>query len=256
MRHIYVEGIYGLGDTLFQIATAVHYQDVCGGEIILCDNERIRFGTSHSFGRTKTFREKGKKIPYTHTIFKWFRTYRMPRRFTCAHHDGDATEIRPLEENEHILIHGSCQSQVLYRPYIRAIPRYLCLDDETIRTYLQDKYPNIEEGIMVGWDRVRTPQIYSHALSMIRQQGISLEHLFVVSDTSNVCLGTEMCDLFQLYAGMMCRYYLIGESVFHLWVAYLGTIDNARDKRVFVFDNSYVTNHALALDDWIQIITD
>ena len=59
-------------------------------------------------------------------------------------------------------------------------------------------------------------------------------------------------DVYQLYAGLMCKHYILSESTFHLWIAYLGTIKND-DKQVIVFNDTAILRKNLSLDKWIKI---
>ena len=59
-------------------------------------------------------------------------------------------------------------------------------------------------------------------------------------------------DIYQIYAGLMCKHYILSESTFHLWISYLGTI-NDDNKKVIIFNNTDITNRNLSLDNWIKI---
>ena len=59
-------------------------------------------------------------------------------------------------------------------------------------------------------------------------------------------------DIIQFYFGLQCKNYILCESTFHLWIAYLGTIDK-QFKKVICFNNTHITNYNLALENWIKL---
>ena len=50
----------------------------------------------------------------------------------------------------------------------------------------------------------------------------------------------------------MFKHYVLSESTFHLWIAYLGTVDRT-DKQVIVFNNTDITKRPLSFKHWRHI---
>ena len=87
------------------------------------------------------------------------------------------------------------------------------------------------------------------------------ENLFIISDVDNaweifdlqnIYPATQVVedDITQIYLGRMCSHFILSESTFHLWIAYLC---NTVNKKVIVFKDTDITNRKLFLDDWIHI---
>ena len=51
---------------------------------------------------------------------------------------------------------------------------------------------------------------------------------------------------------MMCKHYIISESSYHWWVAYMGIVNNS-DKKVLYFNNSDLTTRELTMNNWIGV---
>ena len=93
---------------------------------------------------------------------------------------------------------------------------------------------------------------------------ISIDNLFILSDIpgawadefglQNIYPATfvDENDICQIYAGLMCKHYVLSESTFHLWIAYLGTV-NSSEKEVIVFRDTGFANKNKSLDNWIRV---
>uniref|UniRef100_A0A6C0F724 Glycosyl transferase family 11 n=1 Tax=viral metagenome TaxID=1070528 RepID=A0A6C0F724_9ZZZZ len=268
--NIYVNGIGGLGNCLFQISTAIYYKEMFGGNILLNNNNKIKFGTSNKFGRKQNVIKLGKDIPYTETIFKCFDMCKKGKK-NCIkiHNDNTNNKIVP---SKNILISGYCQNIHLFEEYLHKVPQYLNLNDPTIINYIKSKYENIEQGIFIGLRvgddfkhmKKITRKSYQNALEKLKYMNINIDNLFVVSDVDDAWVDKfdlqnlypatfiNENDITQIYVGLMCKHYILSESTFHLWIAYLGTINNI-DKKVIVFKDTDLTNRPLSLDNWIKV---
>ena len=89
-----------------------------------------------------------------------------------------------------------------------------------------------------------------------------MEKIYIISDTPNISnhfslnehydyIEVNEKDIVQFYFGLACKNYILSESTFHLWIAYLASVKY--DKKVIVFNNTDITNRNLALDNWIKI---
>ena len=269
---VYVDGIAGLGNSIFQIATAIYYTEKFNCNLILTKNNTLKFGTCNIAGRNNGRKDKsGECITYDRTIlskFNWVDN-RVTNHVTDVFNNYTDNKIVP---NNDIRIKGYCQNINLFKEYLHCIPKYLKLDDSNIINYVKSKYKNIENGIFIG---LRVGNDFSHmrkinrdsyklALNKLKNDGINIDNLFIISDVKNAWedkfdLNSEFPatdiiedDITQLYAGMLCEHYILSESTYHLWIAYLGTV-NKPDKKVIVFNDTDLTNRKLTLDNWVKI---
>lgn len=267
---VYVDGISGIGNSLFQIATAISYKEKYNTNILLkSDSYVLRYGTSKLFNRTKQKKDKNSNedITYDKTIFSKFEYYNTRNNLAieCAN-DYTSTIVTPSTD---IIIKGYCQNVELFKDYIHKIPEYLHLDDSTIIDYIKTKYKNTENGVMIGLRigedfkhmNKLTRNSYINALETLKRMGVNIDNLFIISDTDNAweifnlhelypATQVNEDDITQIYIGRMCSHFILSESTFHLWIAYLS---NTANKNVVVFNNTDITNRNLFLDGWIHV---
>ena len=268
--NVYVDGIAGLGNTLFQIATAIGYKEKYNLDIFLkSDSYEIKYGTSIMFNRIKLSNDSisNQYITYDKTIFSKFDYYDTTSN-SVFELINDYTDniIIPLSD---IKIKGYCQNVNLFKEYIHKIPEYLCLDDPIKNNYIKSKYKNFDNAIMIGvrigddFNHMKklTRNSYIKALETLKHIGVNIENLFIIADVDNaweifdlqnIYPATQVVedDITQIYLGRLCSHFILSESTFHLWIAYLC---NSVNKKVIVFKNTDITNRNLFLDDWIHI---
>tara|TARA_B100001093_G_C26768015_1_gene988789 strand:- start:534 stop:1400 length:867 start_codon:yes stop_codon:yes gene_type:complete len=277
-KNIYVNGCGGLGNILFQIASAIYYKEKFGGNIFLRNSNNIKYGTSNKFGRKQSLVINDNKIPYTDSIFKKFDLYdhEITEPYITIHNRYTAKKYDP--EGKSLLFPSKpsclCQNINLFLNYLEKIPSYLHFEDSQIKNYIRMKYPNIEYGTMIGIRVGRdfshmkkiTRQSYINALEKLKSMKINIDHIYIVSDVSEAWLTkfklqdsypatfVEENDIYQLYAGMMCKNFILSESTFHLWIAILSSI-NRKDKKVIYFNNTDLSNRPITpnTDNWIKI---
>ena len=267
---VYVDGIAGLGNTLFQIATAISYKEKYNLDIFLkSDSYEIQYGTSIMFNRIKLSNDpiSNEYITYDKTIFSKFDYYD-----TAIHSVielvNDYTDNIIIPSSD-IRIKGYCQNIGLFKEYIHKIPEYLHLNDPIRNNYIKSKYKNLENGVMIGvrigddFNHMNklTRNSYINALETLKHIGVNIENLFIIADVENaweifdlqnIYPATQVVedDITQIYLGRMCSHFILSESTFHLWIAYLC---NTVNKKVIVFKDTDITNRKLFLDDWIHI---
>lgn len=271
----YVCGTGGLGNVLFQIAVAIYYCETYGYELNLVSTSHTLFGTSNQFNRDNCLRINGQLVSYDHTIFKKIKFVDSPRnQYLIIHHDNDPSIVRfqlhsfnlPVE----IVIDGYNQNIDLFREVMHKIPSYLNLNEDGIKSYIFNKYGDLSNATVVG---VRIGQDFSHmtkltadsyrkAIHLLKRQNSINGKIYVIGDISTDAffgnthefVEVKESDIVQLYFGMACQNYVLSESTFHLWVAYLGTrFGEDRNKHVVCFNNTDITNRNLSLDSWIHI---
>ena len=93
---------------------------------------------------------------------------------------------------------------------------------------------------------------------------INVNNLFIISnfknawsdkfDLQNIYPTTEVDedDYTQFIFGTKCKHFILSESIFHLWISYLGTINN-KNKKVLYFKNTDFDLRPLVFDDWLKI---
>lgn len=276
-KKIFVQRTGGtqLGNFLYKIATAIYYREEFGYEIFL-DKKGIP-GLSFNYP-TKDYlrnRETNEYVPFDKSILSKFDWYggndNKPENFEIIHNDYSDTIIVPTKN---IMITGYCQNINLFKKHLNKMPKYLNLNDNTIRDYINSKYKNVKDSIVIGvragedWKNMIKLQreSYISALNKLKELGVSIENLFIMSNVRNVwedkfdlqkdypaIVVDEDC-ITQFYLGMMCNNFVLSESTFHLWVAYLGTLNNP-NKKVIVFEDTDPTNRPLCLPNknWIKV---
>lgn len=275
MRTIYIQGTGGLGNCLFQIAAAIHYCEKYGYSIVLLYSESLLFGTSNKFDKTKCLMGSDNNwITYDKTIYKNFKfdyfNY-IQVDDTTIKLENDFTDNRIMVTGEDIVIGGYNQNLNLFKEYINIIPNYLHLYHDTIREYITNKYGDISDGICVcirmGSDFTSLSRLvtesYINALDYYKNAGENMKNIYIISDMPNIntlfaihetykYIEINESDIIQFYFGLQCKNYILSESTFHLWIAYLGTISKP-SKNVICFNNTHITNHNLALENWIKL---
>ena len=269
---IYIEGGpgKGLSNNMWAIATAIYYRENYGMNIMLRETDSILFGTSNKFGR-KTYKiENGKILSYKDTFFKklMFYTGDVKEQVDILHND--FTNNKPIPRRS-VMVRGFCANMNLFHSIHNKIPNYLHLHDESTIQYIRNKYENIENGIMIGIRRGPdggfkkiTQESYKNALERLKSMDIDISNLFILTDVTDAwanIIGLESKypaieiredDYTQFIAGMMCQHFIITESSYHWWIAYMGIIDHPI-KKVLYFDESDLTRRDLTMKDWIKI---
>lgn len=261
MPNVYLSGVGGLGNCLFQLSAAIYYCEKYKYNLFLIKSPSLLFGTSKMFGRVKCHTDGQEVLTYDKTIFnKLVFIDRLNEICQIIHNDYTENHM-VIDEN--LYISGYNQNLNLFKEVFYAIPRYLNLDDTLIKEYITNKYGDLSSatviGLRIGSDFSHmtkiTPKSYMNALDIL-----GVTNVYVIGDMpSDKFFGStfkdiEESDIVQLYFGMMCKNYILSESTFHLWIAYLGT-DFGKDltKKVICFNNTDITNRHLELDSWIRM---
>jgi hypothetical protein len=278
MHNIYINGIGGLGNCLFQIAVGIYYREKYKNyKIILNKTPEILYGTSNMFGKTKCLQDKdGNFIDYSKTIFSKFsfaeKDSIIDNDHIILHNDFKDIIIELSKQN--LLISNYYQHQNIFFPYLNKISDYLYLKDEKIINYIKSKYSNIENSICIG---IRIGEDYKHmnkltidsykkGLEYLKNIGVTINNIYIISDTLEVnkhgfnfldynCVEINESDIIQIYLAIMCKHFILSESSFHLWIAYIATI-NDLSKNVIYFKHTLTTACNLELSElknWIGI---
>ena len=138
----------GLGNILFQIASAIYYCEKYNYEIILNYSNSIVFGTSNMFGKTKCLKDENNNyLSYDKTIFKKFKFMNSNNAYKTIIYN-NFSDTRLVEPNSDILVRGYNQNINLFKEYINLIPNYLHLKDTTITNYIYNKYGDVSNELI------------------------------------------------------------------------------------------------------------
>lgn len=271
MNTIYVFGIpkCGLGNVLFQVATAIYYCEKYGYTLELLETNEVLYGTSNSYGKVKCLVDDNNIFKtYNQTIFSKIKTIReLPQVDNYVRITNDRMEDIIVPDGSPILVFSYChniQASIDLFPKIK--DKYLHFEDQNIKDYIRNKYGDVSKGICLGvrigsdfshMKRI-TPTSYLKALDHYKNIGVNTDTIYVISDTPNYTLDGYNCidvnepDIIQFYIGLACKNYILSESTFHLWIAYMGTC-NDNSKKVLCFNNTDITNTSFNLSSWIKI---
>jgi len=267
---VFVSGIGGIGNTLFQLATAIYYCETYNYDLIITQNRATLFGTSNLFGKTNCLNVNNEFVTYDKTIFSKIKFIKsIDGNYITVHNNYTNDLIVPTNEN--ILISGYNQNISLFSSVMNKIPKYLHLDDINIKKSIFEKYPNIANStiicVRIGDDFRHMTKItqdsYLKAIDHLKQNGETINDVFVISDVNtNKFFNNLMInyaeinepDIIQFYAGLLCKNLILSESTFHLWIAYLASdFGKNTDKKVICFNNTDITNRNLNVENWITL---
>ena len=266
---VYVSGISGLGNNLFQLAVAIYYKETNKDKniniILDSSSELLRHGSGNKFGRKRL------KTSYLDSILNKFNTSScIPK---CDYNlYNDCISLNKIDlsnkENSSILISGYCQNVDLFFSVGEKLLEYFNLDDSDVKNQLLDKYKidssaiNIMLGIRIGIDggfkySKFTKQSYTSILNTIvnTYDDDKVINVYVLSDIEDVSFMIQTSDKYniiyvheddigQIYVGLMCNYFILSDSTFHWWIAFLKwSKDNSTN--VHVFNDTDITNRCL-----------
>jgi hypothetical protein len=276
-KYVYVNGIGGLGNCIFQIASAIYYAEKYEFKIILNNNSsELHFGTSNYTNRDKRKKINNIPISYKDTIFNTsYLSFETINLSNCDNIYNDYTDNKLYTINEkHLCIYGYCQNYNLFLPILNEIPKYFNLSDESIKLYLINKYKidntkhNIMVSIRAGDDFIHmnkiTKKSYSNALSHIIKENPNNYNILIIADNiDKIHFKFELPndieykiidedDIAQFYAGLMCSSFILCESTYHYWIALIKYI-NDKNTDVYCFLDTDLTNRPLALPEWNKI---
>jgi hypothetical protein len=277
-KKIIVNGIGGLGNCLFQIASALYYSEKYEYKIYLNENSyNLHYGTSNYTNRKQCKVINNIDVSYKNTIYKnlnYINCDEFNINGKIIHNDYSDIKIIPNDDDINLVISGYCQNINLFSEVRNNIINYLNIcDNETIH-YLKNKYnfdeneKNIMLGIRISDDFAHMTKInnnsYKNALYTLVDENESNFNLIIVADKpekykeiinfniNGKVIVIDSDDIEQFNVGFLCNHFILSESTYHYWIAYLKTsIDN--NTKVVCFNDTDITNRNLEMDDWIKI---
>jgi hypothetical protein len=271
MRYAYVYGDGGLGNCLFQISTAIYYCENFNYELCLIKNSTLLFGTSIHNERNQMLRINNEYKTYDKTIFKniKFVDNKSYQFNSIIHNDYTVNIDNNLIDKDCIRISGYNQNIDLFKTVFDKIPKYLNLHDDYCQTYILNKYGDITNGtlicIRIGSDFAHMTKInknsYLKALDYLKLNNEEDKKIYIMSDVpiadyfgNDKFINVFESDIIQFYFGLYCKNYILSESTFHLWIAYLGTeFGKNTNKNVICFNDTDITNRNLSLETFIKL---
>lgn len=164
---VYVKGIAGLANNMFQIAVAIHYAEKHNFKILLDNNNVwIQYGTSNGFRRDVRRKKDGKWIEsYFDNILSKFDTIDFDKMvknsvpIVTVSSGYECRGITNFQDPTHLLISGYSQNINLFSDVLPSLEKYFDFDDVSIKNYISNKYPINNEnelhlcvGIRIGDD--------------------------------------------------------------------------------------------------------
>jgi hypothetical protein len=276
-KNVVIQGVGGLGNCLFQIASALYYVEKYNYKLILDNNSQpLHSGTANYSNRNNGKTNNGTYISYKDTIFNklTYRNFYNNNNYKQIINDYTSNFLKPTEKDTTLLIKGYCQNINLFYEQKDNIFNYLNLLNKSEVEYIRKKYninendKNIMLGIRICDDFKHMNKIdkksYQRALNMFVDNNETQYNLIIISDIKKnyekmidfeikgrVILIDED-DITQVNAGLLCNNFILSESTYHYWIALLkNSIDP--NTKVICFKNTDITNRNLSLNNWIKI---
>jgi len=255
--------IMGLGNIMFQIATACYYKEKYNYQILLnYNNKFINNGSAELFGR------KVLKQSYLKSIFKNIKsTIDRPTHNTILLNDcNSVNKYEDLNLPDAFIVNGFCQNIELFfeiREKLIDIFDLTCSNDLLNKYTICDKNINIMMGIRIGPDggfkySKFNKASYKLVIDTIVENNLDKKiNIFILSDVDtewNIMIDEDITryniiyvkedDVSQMSIGLLCNYFILSDSTFHWWIAFLKW---SKDEStiVYVFNDTDITNRCL-----------
>jgi hypothetical protein len=267
MPVVYFEGDGGLGNCLYQLAVAVWYKETYSyfNYKILCKyTNATQFGTSVLFDRKKAvLDDKGNPIPYNKTIFKNIEFTEKKYKGKILFNDYTDTKITSIGQD--LIIKGYNQHRNLFKNSLKGVKQILNLSFP----YEFNILNSIELEVCVcicirlgkDWINKYNTESYCRAFDTLKNIA-SFKNAIVLSDVDDIkehginlpfpYIPLNVPDIVQFQIGIKCGHYILSDSTFHAWIAYLGCVD-CPEKKVIFFQGGDFTKRNLSLDHWIGV---
>lgn len=288
--YVIVHGVAGLGNNLFQLATAIYYKEKLGyKELLMKDSNILHFGSALYEGRVTVRKNKnGDIVSYKDNIFSKLKFSNLEgidyEVFICDESSteffhGYNSKVKYYQGNNNVCIHGYCQNYLLFYEVMEQIPKYLNLEDEEIIQYIKEKYSylfcedkKIMMGLRIGCDfsgyKPISNKNYINAFNYLTGNNYNEKiHLVVITDNIENCkeylsyfydksnINIHIInedDIVQIYIGLLCDDFILSNSTYHYWIALLKYIKNKTSKVIY-FNNTDIVYSPIALPEWIKL---
>lgn len=270
-KYVHVYGHGGLGNSIFQICCAIYYCEKYGYKLQLIDTFELNFGTVHNNKMCQ------KPTSYRYTILNHPKLQFIPadqyNYDKVVHNDFSTSHIVPCATDRLISIEGYCQNAGLFNDINDKIPSYFNLFDNNLYELLKKKYKidpnqkNIMIGMRLGNDFRHMTKItsksYEKALQKFVRQDEKEYNLIIISDDNDYhgmldfkisgrIIFIDENDVNQMYAGLLCDYFILCESTFHYWIAYFKQLMDPSVK-ILYFKDTDMDKYNRVKDNWINV---
>lgn len=274
--YVCVSGVCGLGNTLFQIACAMNFAtSIPNTTVLLQATPDLMFGTAESKGHSQGYRNKhtGELIPYSQSIFAKFKIVNeFPSPRTVFHNEYGSVIPKWDYENQHLEIQGLQQNVNLFKTNLHSVHKSLNLYDPKIITYLQQRYgvhgafgKCVCIGIRRGQDFKHMTKITNRIINTVKKQFYPTHHALIISDIHNASpVLQDDCeldfpftyvqepDIVQMNLVYLCDSFILSESTFHVWMAYLME-DVFYNTNITCFNDTDITTRNLSFSHWRHV---
>ena len=266
-NNIYINGISGLGNNLYQIAVAIYYKETYKNCNIILNqrSECLNLGTGNKFGKNRL------KTSYLNTLLNKFDTiYIIPNNSIILYNDCNTLNKIDLSNktNKNIVIDGYCQNIDLFFEIRNKLWDYFNIENEDSNNSILQKYTinkesiNIMLGIRVGMDggfkySKFTKKSYKKVIDDIVSSNKDMTiNIYILCDVENIysmidddpekytIIYVNEDDISQLYIGLMCNYFILSDSTYHWWIAFLKWVKDS-SVNVYYPNNTDITNRCL-----------
>jgi hypothetical protein len=278
---IFVRGIGGWGNCMFQIAAAAAYAEIHNYDVVLdIDSPPLSWGTSNMFNKNQCHKnDQNEPVSYFKTLLSSERLYRRQisdSEYNQAEPYGDLFSKLSENKRNNLRMHGFCQDLKYYGGNHNILP-YIFVENNQITQYVSEKYQInslanqfiVCVGIRIGSDfshmNKLTPAAYERAIKLtISGKDDTNITLVVLSDHPENC--TSMLpnfrgriviinedDVCQFYAAQLCTCFILSESTYHYWLAYIKYLRQPNNTKVYYFTQTDLTMRNLVPSEWIGV---
>jgi hypothetical protein len=270
MPVIYIEGEGGLGNCLYQLAVALWYKETYSYynyKIICKRSHQMLMGTSNQFERKKYLTDDSQNpVTYEKSIFKNLEFTDKKHKGKIIHNDYTDTKIIALGQD--LVIKGYNQHRNLFKDILPTLKTLLTFSIPFNLGAIGLTTEQLQHAVCIGvrlgndWRNKYTSESYKNAIETLKKEGASIDTLIVISDVDNIkekgiyleypYIEVNVPDVLQFQLALECGHYILSESTFHAWIAYLGCVNNP-NKKVVCFKDSDLCKRNLTMESWIQI---
>lgn len=279
---ICVGGMQGLGNTLYQVASAIDYcERVPNSQILLLDGPSFFTGSANYEGRQQALTDgDGKMVPYKATIFSKFAfVTQFPNPRQSFEQDYGPDHIQWDPERTHLEIKSWQQHVNLFRRSMHVWDKYFNFKHIGMMRHLLNRYAYNQTqpikwfnncvciGIRRGQDFRHKTAITNKILNRIHREYYPNRHALIigdVNDTTNHLVSNDEelnfpftvinePDVVQLNIAFLCNALIVSESTFHAWIGYIMNTHFSQTSDITCFNNTDLTQRNLTLPSWRHV---
>jgi len=278
--YVVVHGKSGLANSLYILASAIYFVEKYNAKLVLVRTPQLLWGTSLHKDRDQRIRdENDQPVPYEKTIFSKLEFVdKVPKGRVMQFYNRFGSKRIAWETQEYpiLLINGYQQHSALFD--IPSLPRYLNFENPVFTQRLIDGYGDEKDAdffkkcvvvcIRRGHDFRGKSKINNSSINLAKKTHFPDAHALVVSDLQTSVIPmtlndqkeldfTYKCvtekDLVQFALAGLCPNYILSESTFHVWMAYMAQSKFEQDAKIVFFNNTDLTSNHLFQPSWIKM---